>query len=258
MKSKRLFAALLMAWLLCPLLGVARAYEVPDLSRKGSITVAMTYNGQAVTGGSLSACYVGQIQEENGDYRFVQSPEMAAFPGDYANISDPKLAEQVAVFVAEQKLSPKVKAENRNGKAVFTDLTLGLYLITQTEASKGFEPINPFLVSVPMNEDGHYVYDVNAKGKFQLHQVPAPSTEPSKATEPTQADETEEPTQADETEEPTQADETEETTQPENSTAPKLPQTGQLNWPIPVLAVIGLLLFSAGWALRFGKDAYEE
>ncbi|XJZ57410.1 LPXTG cell wall anchor domain-containing protein [Lactobacillus delbrueckii subsp. bulgaricus] len=30
--------------------------------------------------------------------------------------------------------------------------------------------------------------------------------------------------------------------------APRLPQTGQLNWPIPLLALAGLTLFIWGWA----------
>ena len=40
----------------------------------------------------------------------------------------------------------------------------------------------------------------------------------------------------------------------------KLPQTGQLNWPVPVLVVLGLALFSLGWGLRFGrrKDSHEK
>lgn len=67
-----------------------------------------------------------------------------------------------------------------------------------------------------MNEDGHYIYEVNAEGKFQLQQKPEP-TEPTK---------------------------------PADST---LPQTGQLNWPIPVLVVLGLAMFSVGWALRCRK-----
>jgi uncharacterized surface anchored protein len=37
-----------------------------------------------------------------------------------------------------------------------------------------------------------------------------------------------------------------------------LADTGQLNWPIPVFAVAGLLLFSIGWAvLNFGKKENE-
>lgn len=75
----------------------------------------------------------------------------------------------------------------------------------------------------PMNESGHYVYEVNAEAKFQLHREPKPTT-PPKPSEPT------------------------------------LPQTGQLNWPIPVLVISGLCLFSAGWILRFGrkKDSHEK
>ena len=35
---------------------------------------------------------------------------------------------------------------------------------------------------------------------------------------------------------------------------PVLPQTGQLNWPVPVLACSGVLLFAIGWVLnRQGK-----
>ena len=34
----------------------------------------------------------------------------------------------------------------------------------------------------------------------------------------------------------------------------KLIQTGQLNWPVPVLTVAGLGLFLAGWLLRFGRQ----
>ena len=41
---------------------------------------------------------------------------------------------------------------------------------------------------------------------------------------------------------------------PSNPDKPVLPQTGQLNWPVPVLACSGVLLFAAGWVLnRQGK-----
>ncbi len=38
----------------------------------------------------------------------------------------------------------------------------------------------------------------------------------------------------------------------------KLVQTGQLNWPVPVCAIAGLLIFSIGWAvLNFGRKESE-
>ena len=39
--------------------------------------------------------------------------------------------------------------------------------------------------------------------------------------------------------------------------AAKLPQTGQLWWPVPILAVAGIAFFSIGW-LRSRKDESEE
>jgi hypothetical protein len=40
---------------------------------------------------------------------------------------------------------------------------------------------------------------------------------------------------------------------PTETAQPKLPQTGQLNWPIPVLVVLGLGVFTAGWIVRFDE-----
>lgn len=50
-----------------------------------------------------------------------------------------------------------------------------------------------------------------------------------------------------------------ETVPPTVVTQPSLPQTGQLNWPIPVLAALGLALVVVGIVLRNRKKAtYEE
>lgn len=50
------------------------------------------------------------------------------------------------------------------------------------------------------------------------------------------------------------------TTKKETTTKEQLADTGQLNWPVPVLAGLGLLLFSVGWAmmnLKKEQEGYE-
>jgi len=230
---KNLFALFLILAVLCTTPAAVYARETPDESRDGAITVEMAYDGKAVKGGTLTAYRVGRIQKSGDDYRFVKTPAMKEFSGEYDDISAPKLAEDVAAFVKENKIGIYAEEKNQDGKVVFSGLELGLYLIVQTKASDGYEPVKPFLVSIPMEEDGNYVYEINAKEKFQLHQKPKPS-KPSKPSGPSQPSEPSTPAA------------------PPNP--PKLlPQTGQLNWPVPVLAALGLSLFSFGWILRFGK-----
>lgn len=228
MKYKNRIAALLMCMLLCVLSVTAYAHDVPDKNRHGTVTVEMKYDGKTVKDGILTAYRVGLVQEYDGNYSFVKTTTMEGFSGSYDNINDSKLAEDVADFVKTHNIPAYSTAENSDGKAVFTDLELGLYLIVQTKASNGYEPLNPFLISVPMNEGGRYVYEVNAEGKFQLHQKPEPTT-PTEPLEP-------------------------KPTTPTKPLETILPQTGQLNWPIPVLVMLGLFLFAVGWLQRTGNE----
>lgn len=218
---------MMMALVVCMAAMAAGAHEIPDEGKKGTITVEMEYGEKAVQGGTLKAYRVGQIQESNGDYIFVKTKDMAGLTASYDDLNSANLAEAAAEYVKAKNVSAYATAENKEGKVVFNDLELGLYLIVQTEASDGYEPIKPFLVSLPMTEEGHYVYEVNAEGKFELVKEPTPP-EPSTPTTPTD---------------------------------PELPQTGQLNWPIPILAAVGLVLFGAGWLLRYEskkKVSYEK
>lgn len=217
----RIATLLLCVLLLCTFSGVAYAHEVPDESQKGTIIVEMTYDGNAVAGGKLLAYRVARIAQNDGNYSFEALAPYEVDELNQENLNTPELAEAFAEQISGEGIEPAI---SEDGLARFENLELGLYLIIQTEAADGFEPLKPFLVSVPMYEDGHYVYEVNAEGKFQLHQETPPTATPTE------------------------------------SPGPGLPQTGQLNWPIPLLAVSGLGLFSIGWVLCFGrkKNNYEK
>ncbi len=245
MKYRNRIAGLLL-WmlLLCTFLVPIYAHEIPDENRRGKITVKMSYDGKTITDGTLTAYRVGEIQENNGNYSFVKTPPMENFSGNYNNISEPKLANEVYDFVKEHNIQAYSEVDNKDGKIAFTNLDLGLYLIVQTKASNGYELMNPFLVSVPMNEDGNYVYEINAEEKFQLHQDPTTTTSPESPDSSNPSDPSVSSVPSIQTD---QSD-------------PTLPQAGQLNWPIPVLVILGLVLITIGWLLcsRKEKDEYEK
>lgn len=228
--QKRLSALLLMLLLCCTMAVTAYAHEIPDMSKTGAISVAMTYNGEAVAGGTLTLYQVGEIRESDGNYNFVLTGDFTESGISLEDISSSGLVKSLENYINANDLDGDASVQiGNNGIANVQGLTLGLYLVTQTEAADGYETIVPFLVSVPMNEDGIYVYDVNATPKLStlMETEPAP-TVPATETEPMP-------------------------TVPVTPPKPTLPQTGQLNWPVPVLAALGLCLFLAGWVLRYGK-----
>lgn len=217
---KKSRAFLLLICLICAFSVPAYAHEAPDESRTGSITLTLQHDGRAVKGGTVTAFHVGEIHEDDGNYSFAPAGDFADFDGTLEDVQTAALAEKLADF-ADAHSVQGMEIINVDGKIQFDDLELGLYLIVQKKAAPGYSALSPFLVSLPLWEDGAYNYEVDAHSKFQL----IPETEPAAPTEPT---------------------------------GPRLPQTGQLNWPVPVLAVTGMLLFILGWALRFGRGKEDH
>lgn len=231
--QKRLAAAILTLLLCCSSAAVVYAdHPVPDLSRTGSVSAVMTYDGHAVGGGSLIFWKAGDVLEENGNYRFALTEEFAASGLSLADPKDDVVASDLADYAKEAGLSGTSVSIGEDGVVQLENLQPGLYLIAQQDSADGFEPIAPFLVSMPMYENGDYVYEVDAQPKLgTLTKFVTPSREPSgKPVSPV-----------------------------EKKPPIKLPQTGQLNWPVPVMTVSGMMLFFGGWMLRYGrkKSGYE-
>ena len=225
----RIFALLTALVIVCGLTVTAFAHEVPALEENGTIIFTMDWNGEPLNSGSLSLYRVGDVVEDDGNYSFVPIERLEVSGLALDDPEDPALAAELANLAKTRGL-PEVSAEIKAGKAVFTDVAPGLYVVVQDgeDACDDFAAISPFLISMPQYDNGTYRSEIIADPKVPLETKPQ-DTQPAEPTGP-------------------------------KPTEPKLPQTGQWNWPVPVLAVGGLMLFAGGWHLRFGrkKDSYEK
>ena len=202
----------------------AAAHAVPDESRNGhcSITVSMTYKEKAVRGGKLALYKVGDVAENDGNYSFVPVKEIQADIPEFGDIESPDLAGKLCKL--ESKLTPVTdlpKKVGEDGNATFSNLTFGLYLVVQKTAASGYGKTKPFLVSLPYLYEGEYQYDVASQPKTDLEREVKPTAPPSSG-----------------------------------GGGGKLPQTGQLWWPVPVLACAGLGCIAVGLLRR--REAKDE
>lgn len=252
MKSirKRLAAVLaaltLLVWCAAP----AFALEVVDLSRTGSIKVSLydSETAEAVGGGTLTLYRVAKVQKDNANLSFVYTNGFEDCGVELGDLSEGELAGRLAEKIAATAESTTVEISDL-GAAEFGDLEVGLYLVVQTTAAENYNVINPFLVSVPIQENGSYVYDVDA--------LPKVGTAAKKAPGPDNPDGWVLGANGEKIYRNPEAP------SPDNPNgyvmgAHGLPQTGQLNWPIPVLAVTGVVLVAAGIKLKKGTRKDEK
>ena len=132
------------------------------------------------------------------------------------------MAEGLAYNFAAKKVNADQTAAIQDGKAEFSGLRSGLYLIVMPKADKTGASITPFLISVP-DKAGNYA--ITAKPKPEIKA-------PTQTVTPT----------------PT----------PKVPGKPKLPQTGQLWWPVVLMAGAGFILVLGGMWLRRRPETKKQ
>lgn len=210
-----------------------------------SITVTLTdSSGVPVAGGELTLYQVASLVLDDGNMTYVYMDDfqncgidLDALTHDSTDASDlAASSSKLAAFAESAGLSGTVLS-NASGTVKFSGLNLGLYLVVQTQAADNYTTLDPFVVTLPLadEETDAWIYDIDASPKMgTVTYVPEPETP-------------EEPGTPDEPVEEVPA----ETAEPETVT---LAQTGQLNWPIPLLCAAGVLCVLTGIGLMAGDS----
>ena len=255
-----------------------------DCSKTGSISVTLIEqeHNEPIVGAELSVYYVATaILDADGNLIYDYTDDFKKL--DTA-IDDTSLATKLDAFVSQYSVPSTKMKTNADGTARCNELPLGLYFVKQKGAVEGFAPCTPFLVTVPNEKNGEYVYEVNASPKTEVVKITSitikkvwNTDQSTKATESVtvqllkngnvvktatlNAQNNWQITYNDMPE--SDAYSIKEVNIPKGFTATykqndyvftvtntsTLIQTGQLMWPIPVLAVSGMLLIAAGIVL---------
>ena len=139
-----------------------------DPTRTGTISVTLTEKTEKrpIVGAELSLYYVATVGiNMDGALNYIYTEEFA--PAD-CPLDTPDLALLLDEYAAQKDLPATTLITDPAGTAVFQDLPLGMYLIRQTSAVSGYAPCTPFLVTLPGEHNGVFSYYVNATPKTEV------------------------------------------------------------------------------------------
>lgn len=249
---------------------------LPDLSKKGSISVTLKADEKAVSGAEITLYQAAEVYAEDGNLSFKATADFSDF--DISSAS----AESLADCAKNKNLTGLSAETDSNGGVKFENLPLGMYLAVQTGSAKGFSDCTPFIVTVPTEQEGKWVYDNDASPKTDITRLvditvkkvwndnreDRPKSISVQLFKGESALET--VTLREEngwsykwTDMEKSDDYSVKEAVPDGYTATysakdfdftitntaPLIQTGQLNWPVPVLTAAGILLFAVGFIL---------
>ena len=280
----RKILTLCMALLLLLSCAIAVSAEEFDPEKTGAISATLTdpYETAPIAGAELSIYYIATVNiNTDGKLSYTYTKE---FADTGISLNDPDLAAKLDAYLSQNEVAATKLRTDGEGNAVCGKLPLGLYFIRQTNAVDGFAPCRPFLVTIPMENDDGYLYAVDASPKTEVAKLISITvkkvwnTDGSvKATDSVTVEllcdgkvvqsatlseknnwQTTYPNMPQ-----SDAYSIQEVNIPQGFTATyqqngyeftvtntaSLAQTGQLIWPIPVLAIVGVSLITAGSVL---------
>ncbi|MBO5869450.1 MAG: hypothetical protein J6Q89_01750 [Clostridia bacterium] len=204
MKTK--YLSFLLAIVFSLFITVTAAAEPIDLDKKGSIAISMQDDGKTIESGSFTIFKTADIWWNVDKYDFEYADAFAKCGIGFEKLDSLNTAKSYVDYIERNSIEGTKVEVGEYGTAIFTDLSTGLYLVMQEDSADGYEKCEPFFVTLPINGEEGWVYEIDASPKINIEQESNPP--------------------------------------PSN-----IPQTGQLKWPIPVLAVLGVLVFSVGCVL---------
>ena len=165
--GRKFISVFLLVWVLftMPMTAFAQDFD-PD--RVGSISVTLVDQGDKtpIAGAELSLYYVATVKlNRNNNLSYTVTD---AFQHCGCELDDPALSAKLDAFVKENSVAAEKLVTDAAGNASFTNLPLGLYFVQQTNTVAGYAPCTSFLVTVPNDNAGSYVYDVNASPKTDV------------------------------------------------------------------------------------------
>ena len=169
MKSKIISVCLVLVLLaVLPFTAAAQEFD-PQL--RGSLFISLQSKGSnaAMAGAELSVFHVAAVEcSADGTLTYIYTDDFVDF-GE--SMDDPDLIQKLDAYVLSHSAASRKIVTDSQGEAICDDLPLGLYFVKQTGEAEGFADCTSFLVTLPMENGEGFMYQVDVTPKTEAKRL---------------------------------------------------------------------------------------
>lgn len=139
--------------------------------RKGSISITLADpNGATpIVGAELSLYHVATVGRNNSfNLAYVINDE---FKDCGIDLNDSQLVSKLDALLEEKNFASQTLVTDSHGEVLYDNLPTGLYFVKQSNTVSGYAPCSSFLVTLPEESADGYNYAVNASPKTEVERL---------------------------------------------------------------------------------------
>lgn len=148
------------------------AEHIVDFSKKGSIEITLEEQeeNKGISGAEITIYKIADAKSENSNLVFEYIEQLKECSVDLKKLDEPSAASEISKCIT-MDVPKYIGTTNDLGIIKFNRLDLGIYLILQTKQVEKYSSIEPFLALIPIDEENKWTYDIKAIPKTEIFKV---------------------------------------------------------------------------------------
>ena len=149
------------------------ADNIIDFSKKGNLTITLeeSENKEKVVGAELKVTKIADAKVDGNSnlaYEFID--ELKDSNISLKDVTVDGLLDEINNYINDNSITLNGQSEitNDEGVAKFSNLDLGLYIVSQENIVEGYSSIDSYLLTIPTIIDNDWVYDLDSLPKTEL------------------------------------------------------------------------------------------
>ena len=140
-----------------------------DFTRKGSIDITLyeESGNSYISGAEITIYHIADIYDKNGNMAHKYTEQFSTCEVSLDDINKEGLHTDLEKCISSNSTGI-AKLTDENGNVKFNDLSLGLYLVKQTNKVNGYSVVDTFIANIPVVLNNSWTYDIVAEPKTEI------------------------------------------------------------------------------------------